>query len=619
MNIQLLEEYKNKFIYTLKSVEDFSKNIKLSFISCFKSSVIDTVEQQDDDDIIVTDDSIYLLQIIEIDGEKFTIFFDNGCSHMVCRYEAILRLGNRATQLIEGSKSLEGVGGVTTSTDHGEFLIRLPLHNGKNAVMTGICLEKVTCEFPMYRLNGDVEKDIHDGYKAAGGNVSDLPSLRSSVGGGADIMIGAKYLRHFPKIMFALESGLSIYESPFVSSDGSRGVVCGPHKTFNCIPKPVGWCSASFYSDEYTAYRARTQFCPVQEPKVLEIVDDVTMNPTPEERQSYSSNKLKQFELCENAGSEITFRCVDCRGCLRCRNDSKIEYVSLREEVEDDIVKKSVKVDPETGKCTALLPLTCDPKVKLAPNRNNALKVYNRVVRSLAGSDENRKAVIASEEKLQKRGKVEWVANLPAEIQEALRTNPIQNYIPWRVVHNENSVTTPCRLVFDTSAPTPSRFSLNDILALGHKSLNKLVEVFIRWLCYPVAFHTDVEMMYNTVQLDPEHWCLQRYLFQKDLDPTKPPEPKCVTSIIYGVKPSGNQAEHALRETARLSKDDYPRANEVFQEEFYMDDCLSGASDTAEAHELADQLEAVVSKSDFKFKGFHFSGEPLIEALSKNK
>ena len=68
---------------------------------------MNTVEQQDDDDIIVTDDSIYLLQIIEIDGEKFTVFFDNGCSHMVCRYEAVLRLGNRAIQLTEGSKSLE--------------------------------------------------------------------------------------------------------------------------------------------------------------------------------------------------------------------------------------------------------------------------------------------------------------------------------------------------------------------------------------------------------------------------------------------------------------------------------------------------------------------------------
>ena len=128
----------------------------------------------------------------------------------------------------------------------------------------------------------------------------------------------------------------------------------------------------------------------------MELVDDVPLDPVSDKCHSYSSKKLKQFELCENAGSEITFRCVDCRGCSRCRNDSKIEYVSLREEVEDDIVKKSVKVDPVSGKCTALLPLTSDPKVKLAPNRKIALKVYNRVVKGLAGSEENRKAVIAS-------------------------------------------------------------------------------------------------------------------------------------------------------------------------------------------------------------------------------
>ena len=116
------------------------------------------------------------------------------------------------------------------------------------------------------------------------------------------------------------------------------------------------------------------------------------------------------------------------------------------------------------------LPLTSDPTIKLAPNRNVALKVYNRVVKGLAGNEEDRKSVIASEEKLQKRGKVEWVSNLPMAVQDALKSSPIQNYIPWRVVYNQNSVTTPCRLVFDASAPTPSGYSLNDILALGHKS-----------------------------------------------------------------------------------------------------------------------------------------------------
>lgn len=51
-NIQLLEEYKRKFILSQKSVEEFSKNIKLSFMSCFQisSTCLSLIVSQPDDD-----------------------------------------------------------------------------------------------------------------------------------------------------------------------------------------------------------------------------------------------------------------------------------------------------------------------------------------------------------------------------------------------------------------------------------------------------------------------------------------------------------------------------------------------------------------------------------------
>ena len=56
--------------------------------------------------------------------------------------------------------------------------------------------------------------------------------------------------------------------------------------------------------------------------------------------------------------------------------------------------------------------------------------------------------------------------------------------------------------------------------------------------------------MYNTVQLRQEDWCLQRYIWQRDLDESKIPEEKTIKFLIYVVKSSGNQAERGLRETA---------------------------------------------------------------------
>ena len=57
-----------------------------------------------------------------------------------------------------------------------------------------------------------------------------LPKLPKEVGGGTDILVGIKYTKYFPKLIFQCETGLGIFESVIKSLDGSRGFVGGPHK-----------------------------------------------------------------------------------------------------------------------------------------------------------------------------------------------------------------------------------------------------------------------------------------------------------------------------------------------------------------------------------------------------
>ena len=49
-------------------------------------------------------------------------------------------------------------------------------------------------------------------------------------------------------------------------------------------------------------------------------------------------------------------------------------------------------------------------------------------------------------------------------------------------------------------------------------------------------------------------------------------------TLIYGVKPSGQLAEVAIRKTAELTKNEYPKAYPVIMHDIYVDDCLSGAN-----------------------------------------
>ena len=106
--------------------------------------------------------------------------------------------------------------------------------------------------------------------------------------------------------------------------------------------------------------------------------------------------------------------------------------------------------------------------------------------------------------------------------------------------------------------------------------MNKLQEVFMRWTMHKVAFHSDLQTWYNSVDLRKEDWCYQRYLWEETLNPNNPPEPKVVTALIYGVKPSGNLVQRAMLDAAALSKDEFPEAYEVISRDLYADDCVSG-------------------------------------------
>ena len=217
---------------------------------------------------------------------------------------------------------------------------------------------------------------------------------------------------------------------------------------------------------------------------------------------------IKVFEKVENAGSELSFRYSKCCSCELCTEHDQSEILSVREEVEQDVINNSVEVNIKNRVTVASLPLMQNPAIKLAPNKNKALQIYNQQIRKLDQNFQDKRDVIESEAKLQKLGFVEIVKNLTPEQQQMLKASDVQNFIPWRTVWNGNSVCTPCCIVFDASQQTPSGTSLNDILAKGKNNMNKLVEIVICWSKHRTGFRTNIKKMYNIVQLRQEDWCL---------------------------------------------------------------------------------------------------------------
>ena len=226
-----------------------------------------------------------------------------------------------AKNTVEGPIILSGVGDHKSVTDHGRFQITLPLHNGKNVELNGICLDKLTSTFPEIPLlaaEEDIKKD------AVLAKISKpLPKLPKSVGGDIDIMIGALYNRFIPNQVHKMENGLAIYESLFSGEDGSRGVLLGPHKSFT-LPGDVSNHVTSFYfSDAFLTYR-----------KQCEMGLSYGLLGAPKEMTNFDLDELAP------SGSDL-FANEDATGSKNFNNDHSKNYEQLLiKETDDDLTKK---------------------------------------------------------------------------------------------------------------------------------------------------------------------------------------------------------------------------------------------------------------------------------------
>ena len=171
------------------------------------------------------------------------------------------------------------------------------------------------------------------------------------------------------------------------------------------------------------------------------------------------------FDAIEKAGTECTYRCIDCRKCSKCKKNKDVEHVTIREEVEQDMIEKSVDVDIVVNNSSAGLPFMGDPTLKLPPsNHTSTSKIYHSVVKGLNSNPSNKGDVIETEQKLQDAGFVDYFDNLTDEQKEKISNSKVHYYIPWRPVWNLNSVSTKCRIVFDASYSPRGENSLMIIL-----------------------------------------------------------------------------------------------------------------------------------------------------------
>ena len=200
--------------------------------------------------------AVFMLQtILTPEGKQLSIFYDSGCSAAALSDYAMSCLDTQNVR--PGPISMGVAGGGTVSIEGGEekFWLSTTVPNQK-ASITGLNMKEITSPFPGFGLQ-DAFEDLQREYKRQVPDGPPLPKVPAVAGGGpVDIMLGIRYNKYFPELVFSLNCGLSIYKGKFKSPDGCIGILGGPHKSWSRARNSADLMTPMmFLSREMRAYR----------------------------------------------------------------------------------------------------------------------------------------------------------------------------------------------------------------------------------------------------------------------------------------------------------------------------------------------------------------------------
>ena len=186
-------------------------------------------------------------------------------------------------------------------------------------------------------------------------------------------------------------------------------------------------------------------------------------------------------------------------------------------------------------------------------------------------------------------------------------------YLPVHGVHKQSSSTTKLRVVFDASAQTSTKISLNDTLAVGPTLHPTLDKILLKFRTYKVAITGDISKMYREVLLSPPDKQLHRFLWRPQKD--QPVHGYCMERVTFGVASSPYLAVKTLQQTAIDFGSSHPTASWHVAHSFYVDDLLGGAETVKQAIELFHNLREMLGKGGFDLKKWRSSSPEVLRVI----
>lgn len=136
----------------------------------------------------------------------------------------------------------------------------------------------------------------------------------------------------------------------------------------------------------------------------------------------------------------------------------------------------------------------------------------------------------------------------------------------------------------------------------------------MRFRRFKFAFSGDISKMYRQVAVAQKQWNLQRIFWRKNSNERL--KEYCLVVVTYGLASSPYVTVRAMVEGANEFKEQFPEAVRAIKEDFYMDDCATGANTEHEAIQLAKNMRNVLAKSCFDLRKWRSNSANFIKELS---
>lgn len=168
-------------------------------------------------------------------------------------------------------------------------------------------------------------------------------------------------------------------------------------------------------------------------------------------------------------------------------------------------------------------------------------------------------------------------------------------YLPHQAVLKITDDIIKFRVVFDASCQTDTGTSLNDVLMTGPTIQDSIISLMLRFRQHIIALSGNIEKMYRQFLIHSQDRKFQKILWRYNED--EPINTYELNTVTYGTSAAPFLAIRCLEELADNEGHAFPIAAEVLKNDFYVDDCLTGADTIDEVKQIKEELIEMTKKA----------------------